>query len=167
MNRLSKLQLIGPAFLFAAVLAAEAGAYALSMYPSSETLWYVNLKVFGLFQRSYYVLDSRTGLPGFELFFIATPIVVLASIGIALRRRLLLAISSNLSLVFALFLFYSWSLTQPRTLQASLNVMAVPTGPDLYLIGILLAGSLLSCGVSHFIYVRFVRAGRRCLITAS
>ena len=33
MNRLAKLQLIGPVFLFAAVLAAEAGAYALSAFP--------------------------------------------------------------------------------------------------------------------------------------
>ena len=52
MNRLAKLQLIGPIFLFAAVLAAEVAAWALSMFPSSEALWYVNLGLFGLFQRN-------------------------------------------------------------------------------------------------------------------
>ena len=161
MNRLSKLQLIGPAFLFAAVLAAEAGAYALSLFPSSETLWYVNLKVFGMFQRSYYLVDSYTGVPSFNLFFIAMPILLLGCVGVFGRKRLLLAISSNLSFVYAALLVYQWTLMQPHALQASLTAIALPTGgADLYLVASLLGASLLSFCVSHFIYVRGVRAAR-------
>ena len=161
MNRLAKLQLIGPAFLFAAVLAAEAGAYALSLFPSSETLWYVNLKVFGMFQRSYYLVDSYTGVPSFNLFFIAMPILLLGCVGVVCRKLLLLAISSNLSFVYAGLLIYQWMLMQPHALQASLDTITVPaSGADLYLVASLLGASLLSFCVSHFIYVRDVRIVR-------
>jgi hypothetical protein len=161
MNRLAKLQLIGPAFLFAAVLAAEAGAYALSMFPSSETLWYVNLKMFGMFQRSYYVVDSYTGIASFDLFFIALPILLLGCLGVTCHKRLLLAISSNLSFVYAGLLIHQWLLMQPRALQASLTAIALPVADaDLYLVATLLGASLLSFCVSHFIYVRDVRIAR-------
>ena len=161
MNRLAKLQLIGPAFLFAAVLAAEAGAYALSLFPSSETLWYVNLKLFGMFQRSYYLVDSYTGVPCFNLFFIAMPILLLGCVGVFGRKRLLLAISSNLSFVYAGLLIHQWMLMQPHALQASLDTIAAPTrGADLYLVASLLGASFLSFCVSHFIYVRDVRMTR-------
>jgi hypothetical protein len=164
MSRLARLQLVGPSILFAIALAAEAAAYGLSHAPSSEMLWYINLRVFGIFQRSYYFLDSYTGIPAFELFFIALPLLVLAFFGVAFQRRLMLAISCNLSFVYAGFLLYSWDVTQPRTLAASLSGIAVPTGPDLYLIGILLGSSLLSCVVSHLVFLRTVRPGsRRCI----
>jgi len=161
MNRLSKLQLIGPAFLFAAVLAAEAAAYALSMFPSSAPLWYANLKLFGVFQRSYYVVDSYTGIPSFNLLFIALPILLLGCLGIVWRNRLLLAVSSNLSFVYAGLLIHQWLLMQPRALEASLTAIALPVADaDLYLVAALLGASLLSFCVSHFIYVRDVRIAR-------
>jgi hypothetical protein len=161
MNRLAKLQLIGPVFLFVAVLAAEAGAYALAMFPSFEPLWYVNLKLFGMFQRSYYVVDSYTGVPSFNLFFIALPILLLGCVGVFGRKRLLLAISSNLSFVYAGLLIHQWMLMQPRALQASLTAIALPVADaDLYLVATLLGASLLSFCVSHFTYVRDVRIAR-------
>jgi hypothetical protein len=161
MNRLAKLQLIGPIFLFVAVLAAEAAAYALSAFPSSGPLWYVNLKLFGVFQRSYYVVDSYTDIPSFNLFFIALPILLLGCLGIIWRKRLLLAISSNLSFVYAGVLIHQWMLMQPRALEASLTAIALPVADaDLYLVATLLGVSLLSFCVSHFIYVRDVRIAR-------
>ena len=161
MNRLSKLQLVGPAFLFAAVLAAEGAAYALSLFPSSAPLWYANLKLFGMFQRSYYLVDSYTGIPSFNLFFIAMPILLLGCLGIVWRKRLLLAVSSNLSFVYAGLLIHQWMLMQPRALQASLTAIALPVADaDLYLVVTLLGASLLSFCVSHFIYVRDVRIAR-------
>ena len=161
MNRLSKLQLIGPAFLFAAVLAAEGAAYALSLFPSSAPLWYANLKLFGMFQRSYYAVDSYTGIPSFNLFCVAMPILLLGCLGIVWRKRLLLAISSNLSFVYAGLLIHQWMLMQPHALQASLDTIAVPaSGADLYLVASLLGASFLSFCVSHFIYVRDVRIAR-------
>src|SRR6185503_19593920 len=126
MNRLAKLQLIGPVFLFVAVLAAEGAAYALSVFPSSAPLWYANLKLFGMFQRSYYVVDSYTGIPSFNLFFITLPILLLGCLGIVWRKRLLLGVSSNLSFVYAGLLIHQWMLMQPHALQASLDKITVP-----------------------------------------
>jgi hypothetical protein len=158
MSQLAKYQLIGPVILFAAVLAAEIATYALTQAPSSAVLWYINLKVFGLFQRSYYLLDSYTGIPHFELFFIALPTFVLGCIGLITRHRLLVAISSNLSFVYAGFLSYSWTLVQPTALQTSLTAIAIPMTPDFYLAAVLVGSSLLSFCISHFIYIRSASA---------
>jgi hypothetical protein len=130
------------------------------MFPSSETLWYINLNLFGMFQRSYYQIDSYTGIPSFDLFFIAMPILLVGCLGLLCRQRLLLAISSNLSFVYAGLLIYLWVLMQPHALQASLDAIAVPASADLYLVACLLGASLLSFCASHFIYVRDVRAAR-------
>ena len=51
MNRLFKLQFLGPFALFSATLCAELAARALQYAPSSELLWFINLRMFGIFQR--------------------------------------------------------------------------------------------------------------------
>jgi hypothetical protein len=51
-----KPQFLGPAALFVAALSAELAASALAISLGSGWLWYLNLKVFGLFQRSYEAL---------------------------------------------------------------------------------------------------------------
>jgi hypothetical protein len=157
MSRLEKFQLIGPTVLFVIVLAAEASVYGLDHAPSSEVLWYINLKLFPLFQRSYYMVDSYTNFPAFDLILIALPMLLLGCIGVACRCRLLLAISSNLCFVYSGLLGYSFVLTQARVLQASLTTIVVPAGPDFYLVAILLGSSLLSFSISHSMYVRSVR----------
>jgi hypothetical protein len=160
MSRLEKLQLIGPAILFVIVLAAEASVYALAHAPSSEMLWYINLRLFPLFQRSYYIFDSYTNVPAFDLIIMALPMLLLGCIGVVCHCRLLLATSSNLCFVYSGLLGYSYVLTQPSTLQASLTTI-VPAGPDFYLVAILLGSSLLSFSISHLIYVRSVRSEHR------
>jgi hypothetical protein len=117
MSRLAKCQLIGPVILFAAVLAAEIATYALAQVPSSEMLW------------------SYTGISHFELVFIALPTFILSCIELVTRHRILVAMSSNLSFVYAVFLGY-WMV------------------PDFYFVEVLIGASLLSFCISHFIYIR-------------
>jgi hypothetical protein len=157
MSRLAKLQLVGPATLFAAVLAAEAATFALAQTPSSEALWYVNLRLFGIFQKSHYVLSAFIDVEYFQLFCIALPLFVAAWCGFALKRPLMLAIASNLSMVYAIFLpccGYAWELSSQ---QASLGFMGMPFGADYVLCLVLVASSVLSFGVSHAVYVRALR----------
>ncbi len=163
MTRAAKLQLVGPIVLFAAVLAAESAVYGLSYAPRSEFLWFVNLKLFGLFQQSYYVLSSIVDIDAFQLVFIALPLLLAAVIGVALKRPLLLAIASNVSLVYACFLTYCSSLFGAAPQQAALGLwgtsaapVAIP-GPYLYLVLVLLGSSLLSFAVSHIEYFRAFR----------
>src|SRR5437016_14544149 len=109
MGRLFNLQFLGPMALFVATLSAELAAQALDYVPSSELLWFVNLRMFGIFQRSYAMLNEvviiRGGsdlmsevisIPGFQLFGLALPIFLLACFGLVAGRRLPLALDSNL-----------------------------------------------------------------------
>ena len=159
MHGLARLQLIGPLVLFCAVGMAEAAAYALADTPSSALLWYLNLEVFGIFRRSRAFLADYVSLPFAQLMLVA-PLAILAMAGLARRRRLLAAISSNLSFVYAIFVLFCWhywnSIGQVRA--ASLAMVQVPTGSALYLLATLLAASFLSFAASHYIYIRLLRS---------
>jgi hypothetical protein len=155
-NRLFKLQFLGPLALFVATLCAELAARALSYAPGSEVLWFVNLRLFGIFQRSYALLSEFVAIDGFQLFGIALPIFALACLGLAARSRLPLALASHFSLAYAAFLVLSWQPGAPVT-QASLVPIAVPSGAGLYVLTGILGTCLLSFATSHLMYLRAVR----------
>ena len=156
MNRLFKLQFLGPFALFTATLSAELAARALEFAPKSEFLWFVNLRMFGIFQRSYVLLSEVIPIGGFQLFGIALPVFVLACFGLFAKSRLPLALATHLSAAYAAFLVISW---QPgaKTAQASLGPIAVPPGVGLYVLVGILATCFLSFALSHFLYFRAVR----------
>jgi NADH:ubiquinone oxidoreductase subunit K len=159
MDRFAKLQFVGPAALFATVAMAESAAWALDRYPASTALWHVNLVWFGIFQRSHYVFNAATDIAYGQLLFVALPIFVLACYGLFFRRRLMLAIASNLSLVFAGFLLFSWWANEASAQQASLTIVT-PSQPDFYVCMALLAFSLLSFAGSHLAYLQRLRTSR-------
>jgi hypothetical protein len=158
MGRLFKLQFLGPLALFVAALSAELAARALAYAPSSELLWFVNLKMFGIFQRSYYMLSELVSMQGFQLFGIALPIFLLACYGLTAGRRLPLALASNLSFGYAALLLFSWQTPGPPTTQASLGTIAMPTGAGFYVLAGILGTSLLSFAISHLLYLRAARS---------
>jgi hypothetical protein len=159
MMRLFKLQFLGPLALFVATLSAELAACALEWAPSSETLWFINLRMFGIFQRSHAALRDYIAIDGFQLFGIALPIFALACVGLMVRSRLPLAISTHLSVGYAAFLVLSWQAPGAPTAQASLRTFAVPPGAGFYVLAGILGACLLSFALSHLLYFRAVRAG--------
>jgi len=170
MNRLFKLQFLGPFALFAATLCAELAARALQYAPSSELLWFINLRMFGIFQRSYAVLSNLSEIVSIdEIKYcgLALPIVVfvLASVGLAAKWRLPLTVATHLSVAYAGFLVLSWQVGVPATKQASLVPIAVPSGPGLYVMATILGTCLLSFAVTHLVYLGFVRAEMKALIS--
>ena len=158
MARLFKLQFLGPLTLFMATLSAELAARALEYAPASETLWYLNLKVFGLFQRSHFALSQYVDVEGFQLLGIALPIFVLACVGFIARSRLPLAISTQFAVAYALYLVRAWQPPMPRTEQASLASFAVPTGEGLYMLSAVLGACMVSFLITHWLYLRKARA---------
>lgn len=158
MGRLFRLQFLGPLALFVATMSAELAAGALAYAPSSEWLWFANLQMFAIFQRSSYVLSDVIDIPGFQLFGLALPILLLACYGLFARRRLALAIASNLSLAYAAFLLLSWQSPAAPSAHASLGSIAVPSGAGLYVLTGILGSSLLSFVISHLLYLRAARA---------
>jgi hypothetical protein len=154
MPRLFKLQFLGPLVLFLATLSAELAARALAYKPSSETLWYLNLEVFRLFQRSHSAMAAYVDIDGFQLFGIALPIFALACAGLLMRSRLPLAMSSQFAVGYATFLLLSWQGPTHSTVQASLRVISVPSGDNFYMIVAILGSCLFSCVISHVFYLR-------------
>lgn len=169
MTRLAKLQIIGPIVLALTIAAEEIAAGMLAWKPSSEFAWYLNLHVFGIFQRSHYMLSEYFGVPYFQLLFIALPIVLLASTGIGLRARLPVAVASNLSFAYAFFLAYSWYGTQAPAPRAAslgdtaydsvfnLSALNLTLGPHVYVLAALIIPALFSAAASHLMYFRAVR----------
>jgi hypothetical protein len=152
MNRLFKLQCLGPLALFAATLSAELAAHALQYAPSSETLWFVNLKMFGIFQRSDATLSYLVPIDGFQFFGVALPIFALACIGLAARSRFPFTVATHLSVAYAGFLVLSWQAGVPILQQASLATIAVPSGVGLYVLATILGTCLLSFAITHLLY---------------
>src|SRR6476659_8400871 len=152
MNRLFKLQFLGPLALFAAALCAELAARALQYAPSSELLWFINLRMFGIFQRSDAVLSYFVAIDGFQLFGLALPIFVLACFGLATRSRLPFTVATHLSVVYAGFLVLSWQTGLQTVTQASVRPIAVPPGVGLYVMVTILGACLLSFAITHLLY---------------
>ena len=140
--------------LFVATLSAELAARALAYAPSSETLWYLNLGVFDIFRRSNSVLSYYINIDGFQLFGVALPIFALACLGLLVRSRLPLAVSAQLAVGYATFLLFSWQGPGQSAAQASLRVISVPSGENFYLLAGVSASCLLSCVISHVLYLR-------------
>ncbi|AMN43693.1 hypothetical protein [Rhodoplanes sp. Z2-YC6860] len=153
MIRLFKLQFLGPLVLFLATLSAELAAGALAYWPSSETLWYLNIEIFRVFQRSHSVLTQFIDIDGFQLFGIALPIFALACAGLWMRSRLPLAVSAQFSVGYATVLLFSWQAPAPTSMQASLQAMAVTSGDNFYMILGILGSCLLSAVISHILYL--------------
>ena len=165
MNRLFRLQFIGPFALFAATLCAELAARALEYDPSSEFLWFINLRIFGIFQRSHAVLSQVAAIDGFQFYGIALPIFLLACLGLAAKSRLPITLATHLSPVYAAFLVLSWRVgVPPTTTQALLGPIAVPSGPGLYVMATILGTCLLSLAVTHLLYVFAVGKEIRALV---
>jgi hypothetical protein len=162
MNRLFKLQFLGPFALFAAALCAELAARALQYAPSSELLWFINLRMFGIFQRSYAMLLNLSDvvpIDGFQYVGLALPtfVFVLACFGLATKSRLPFTIATHLSVVYAGFLVLSWQAGEPTIKQASLAPIAVPSGVGFYVMATILGTCLLSFAITHLLYLRAVR----------
>ena len=157
MNRLFKLQFLGPLALFAAALCAELAARALEYAPSSELLWFINLRMFGIFQRSDAMLSEFVPIDGFQFFGLALPIFGLACLGLAAKSRPLFTVATHFSAAYAVFLVVSWQVGAPTVRQASLGTIAVPSGAGQYVMATILGTCFLSFAITHLLYIRAVR----------
>ena len=90
------LQLLGPVSLFGVMAIAEVAAYALNCAPSSEWLWYFNLKWYLHCSNRATMHWMRLSAAVAQILVVGTPLLILAGLGVAYRRTLLLATSSNL-----------------------------------------------------------------------
>jgi hypothetical protein len=164
MNRLYRLQFLGPLALFVATACAELAASALQEAPSSQFLWFVNLRIFGIFQRSHAMLSEIIPIDGVQFFGIALPIFLLACFGLAAKSRIPFTVATHLSVAYAGFVVLAWQAGVPTSKQASLVPIAVPSGAALYVMVTILGTCLLSFAVTHLLYLRLVREEIKALL---
>jgi hypothetical protein len=153
MRNSEALQLLGPLGLIGLLCIAEVAALALNCAPSSEWLWYFNLKWFAMFQQSHYALKAVFRGDVHPLV-VAAPLLIVGGLGVVFRRTLLLAASSNLTFAYVLFAALMWVRTK-APLQASLTAQAATsTGSEMILLVPLGLLCLLSFVISHLIYLQ-------------
>jgi hypothetical protein len=153
MSRLARLQFLGPVAVLLTVGAAEAAAFALARIPTSETLWYVNLNIFQVFQESAFTLQQPLDLPYSQFFLIALPLFAMAAYGLLNKRSFPLALASHLSFIYAGFIIYCLASDQMHPLTASITSFAVTKSPNIYLPLFLAAACLISFFISHYQYL--------------
>lgn len=158
MTQPAKLQLIGPVTLFIAICSAEVSAAALAYWPSSAILWRANLEWFHAFQRSSYLVSAYTPGLADQFWMIGCPLLSLAMWGLLRNRPLFLAISCNLSLLYAVFVFYADYLFGHSWREVSLLALTASPNMDLTFCLVLIAFSFLSAAVSHLYYIRAIGA---------
>src|SRR5947209_2505059 len=147
MNQLFRLQFLGPLAIFAATLCAELATWALQYAPSSQLLWFINLKLFGIFQRSHAALSEIVPIDGFQFF-------VLACCGLATKSRRPFTVATHLSAAYACFLVISWQVGVPVTKQASIAPIAVPSGIEFYVTATIFGSCLMSFAITHLLYLQ-------------
>jgi hypothetical protein len=158
------LQLFGPLCVIVALLSAEAAAYALSRWPTSEFLWYVNLEFFRNFQYCCDLLPEGLVSASYtQLVCGVAPLVALILLWLVTKARLALALASSVSFLYAISLLWSSFIVQvPHTSLTATVFSRVGTlhwvaAQSWYLTVGLLAVSFFSCCTSHMSYLRLIR----------
>jgi hypothetical protein len=157
MNRCARLQLLGPVIVVAGLLASECASRALAHAPSSPVVWYVSEDLLGLFRDSRRLLDADSSIAqSLLLLLISFGLLSMAGYGFLCGRRLVLAVASNLNVIYVSSLLCTgcgwW------TAVGGLATMGRPPSSGGLAIGAVLAGtSLLSALASHIAYVYAIR----------
>jgi hypothetical protein len=156
MLRHEKLELAGPISVIGAIMCADLGAHALANWPTSSLLWYLNLEVFRSFRYSFAGFGAPAwlgadGLP--QAVWVVAPLLGLVCIGLLVRNRLLLALASNLSLIYSAALLYGSVVANVPAPGLHLNLSGLATPSGVFAATILLV-SILSTTISHWNYWR-------------
>jgi len=152
----SALQTAGSLLVIGAFAAAEASAWALSAWPGSAWLWYLDLELFRPFE-----LARAEGSPLRILFGPASLSLAAALAAVTLLARrwhLGSALIANLCFVGTLALVYGWLDGTGSLKAASLGAVIVRPRVDLVLVLLMSAASFAGCVLSHASFAR--RIGR-------
>lgn len=156
MTRPAKIQMIGPFAVLVMICGAEVSAVALAQWPASEILWRANLEWFHAFQ------ITSPFFAAYPAWWLSSPVIgcSLCSLGLwglACHRPLPLAISCNLSFLYAAFSYCGGYLVDGT--WPSLSVLNASSGAEFAICVSLVAVSFLSAATSHIHYFRAIGAG--------
>jgi hypothetical protein len=146
-------QLIGPVAVIATVACAEFSAYALGTWPSSSILWYLNLEVFRPVEYSFGFEEKLVSGGLAQSLCLVVSFLGLICTGLIIKSRFLLALASNLSLLYSALLLLACAVANNPFVQTSSKLSGL-WGPSFLLATFVFLGSLLSSAESHRGYWR-------------
>ena len=153
MTRPARIQMIGPSVVLVAICAAEVSAIALFKWPASEVLWRANLEWFHAIQKSSSFFNAYPNR-GYALVEAALLVFGFGLWGVTSNRPLPVAISTNLSFLYAVFLFCGAYLINSPWLKYP--VLTASSGAEFGICVILVVVSFLSAAASHIYYIRAI-----------
>lgn len=153
MRSVPRLQLASIALVVAAGLCAELAALALSHYPSSTLLWWLNLEVFAPVSAIYNQLAGTVNWTLTTALATLLGILALSVLAFALRLRLVLASFSHVAFAACGLAAFAWLQSGPPTRVASLGGVVATFDSAGALLLFLLAGTLLGCVLTHVSYL--------------
>ena len=156
MAKREPILLVGPLLVIAVVASAQCGAYALSLWPRSVLLWYLNLEVFRPFQYSLFASD-RVDPSGMGPFCIVIALALLVGAGSMGKSRLPLAIASNLSFLYSIALLCGSYVANNPALAVNIKFNAL-WGPSLILVVVVMLAAFVSSASAHRAYWREIFA---------
>jgi hypothetical protein len=146
--------LVGPLAVIAVVASAQCGAYALSLWPRSVLLWYLNLEVFRPVQYSLFASVDPTGMGPFCIVIVLSLLVGAGSVG---KSRLPLAIASNLSFLYSIALLCGSCVANNPALAVNIKFNAL-WGPSFFLVAVVMLAAFVSSASAHRAYWREIFA---------
>lgn len=160
MTRMLDAQTFGSFVVIGCFVAAEAAARCLNAYPSSDFAWYLNIEVFRSFEAARVAASPLNCLFGPHTLALATVLLFVTAIVRTMRLLFAVALMANLSFVVATSLAYTALSQRSGTQFASIVINNVSARPDVLLMLLMLASSLLSFGISHIVFLQTIHADR-------
>lgn len=141
-----------------AFAAAEGSARALSAWPGSPWLWWLELELFRPFELARAEGSPLHGLFGPATFWLA--LALMLAVWLARRRPFTVAVTCNLCFAATLALAYGWLDGTGSLRAASLGAVAARPRADLVLVAVMSSASLAGVVLGHASYLRRIAHGR-------
>jgi hypothetical protein len=144
-------QTSGTIAVVGAFLASELVARLLALFPSSETLWYLQLGVLrplSTFRASGMLMEF---LPGLNMLLVPAMILAMALLACIYKQRILIGVMTNCSVILLACIGYTYLSTSGIAKTASIAPLVSAATPNLVLLmslGILTIAGCVACHVS-------------------
>ncbi len=161
MPRTLNVQTFGSIVVIGAFAAAEAASAYLAACPASPVAWYLNLAVFRPFDLAraetspLHILFGPAALPA------ALGLLVVTLLVRAIRFRFGIAAIANVCFACTAALVHAWLDDGAVLRSASLLPVAALDRPDLAVIALMVASSLVAFAASHVSFARRIRTDRK------
>jgi len=163
MNRALTIQTIGSMIVIATFIASEAAVSLLVAHPGSAFAWYLNLEVFGVFERARAETSPLRFLFGTAAMPIAIAVLIMVGAIGLMRLRLGVAIAANLSFCFAIaFAALGDPSARGSAARASASLLSSAVSPNSATVtAVMLIASVIAALASHGAYFSVIRASKR------